>query len=199
MRSGGRRAGRCFVRAGSVLAAAALSPVHRAFERTVIAASRYRVLHGIPVGLFRPRETEGIWGKVGEALDLLETTDPRRHRRVARDLKRIVVMRHTKPLLLERSATCVLGQELVETKSSALIAAVLVHEATHARVQAHGISYRPETRDRIEALCVREEIAFARRLPRDEYTSVDEFVRHLRRSIELDPKTRRQTGPRITG
>lgn len=41
----------------------------------------------------------------------------------------------------------------------------IVHEATHARIHRSGIAYDPELRSRIETMCVKEEIAFAGRLP----------------------------------
>jgi hypothetical protein len=44
------------------------------------------------------------------------------------------------------------------------IAVSLVHEATHARID-RWIPYREDLRERIEAICRRQELAFARRLP----------------------------------
>jgi len=42
---------------------------------------------------------------------------------------------------------------------------VIVHEATHGRIDDHGIMYLAENRDRIETACVRQETIFARCLP----------------------------------
>ena len=54
---------------------------------------------------------------------------------------------------------------LADTTDTALIAAVIVHEATHARLWRCGFGYDEDERHRIEAICVRRELAFARRLP----------------------------------
>lgn len=44
------------------------------------------------------------------------------------------------------------------------IASTLVHESTHARLDAKGFTYSPERRARIEKVCFRRQLAFARRL-----------------------------------
>jgi hypothetical protein len=45
------------------------------------------------------------------------------------------------------------------------LSCLLVHEATHARIERIGIRYAEGVRARIEVLCVREQLAFARALP----------------------------------
>jgi hypothetical protein len=62
---------------------------------------------------------------------------------------------------------CVLDERFVlaETTQPEEIAVVIVHEATHARLENLGIGYDDGQRDRIEAICVRRELAFAKRLP----------------------------------
>jgi hypothetical protein len=49
--------------------------------------------------------------------------------------------------------------------SGAEVASIIVHEATHARLALAGFGYEPATRERIEGVCFRSEIAFASRLP----------------------------------
>jgi hypothetical protein len=44
------------------------------------------------------------------------------------------------------------------------IASTLVHESTHARLDAKGFAYSPELRERIERVCFRRQLVFARRL-----------------------------------
>lgn len=41
----------------------------------------------------------------------------------------------------------------------------LVHEATHARLHRAGVRYTHDLRERIEAICLKAEIDFGRRLP----------------------------------
>jgi hypothetical protein len=40
-----------------------------------------------------------------------------------------------------------------------------VHEATHARLHRRGVGYEEALRARVEAICLRREIAFAAKLP----------------------------------
>jgi len=49
--------------------------------------------------------------------------------------------------------------------SDAAIAATLVHEFTHGRIQAARVSYRDHNRFRVERLCVRQELLFLKSLP----------------------------------
>jgi hypothetical protein len=65
------------------------------------------------------------------------------------------------------AATCYLDQRLLTNPQTTPVevASVLVHEAQHARLDGLGISYSKSHRLRIEKLCVRAELDFARRLP----------------------------------
>lgn len=51
-----------------------------------------------------------------------------------------------------------------EGTSARDIASTLVHESTHARLEAKGFTYSPERRERLEKVCFRRQLAFARRL-----------------------------------
>ena len=66
--------------------------------------------------------------------------------------------------------------------SAAEIASTLVHEGTHARLVACGFDYAPERRARIEAICARSEIAFARQLPDSE-----DLIEGAEWRLALDP------------
>lgn len=57
--------------------------------------------------------------------------------------------------------------------SAHALAAVFVHEAAHIRITSMGIPYRPEYRERIETLCVREQVAFLRSAPNNPDDSED--------------------------
>jgi len=54
---------------------------------------------------------------------------------------------------------------LAETSTAEMIAATIVHEATHARLRHRGIGYEEDQRARVEAVCFRRERAFAAKLP----------------------------------
>jgi hypothetical protein len=81
-----------------------------------------------------------------------------------------------------RPKTCHLSAKFVEDYSAANVAIAIVHEATHARVGQAGIPLYPDLRSRIERRCVREEIAFAQRLPRTDYPGIDVWIGNRRQS-----------------
>lgn len=104
------------------------------------------------------------FAQVKAALDLIATYQPLRLARITRDVQRIVVMQQPGPEFWPRLRACVVtprGLSLNEEE----VALTIVHEATHARLHAAGIRYRPELRERVERLCVSQEVAFAQRLP----------------------------------
>jgi len=70
----------------------------------------------------------------------------------------------------EALAACELDERfiLADTTSPDLIAATIVHEATHLRLLRCGIGYGESLRARVEAVCFRREIAFAAKLPNGE-------------------------------
>jgi hypothetical protein len=57
---------------------------------------------------------------------------------------------------------------LAETSFLEIIASTIVHEATHSRLMRCGIGYDEELRARVEAVCLRSELAFAAKLPNGE-------------------------------
>ena len=65
---------------------------------------------------------------------------------------------------------CVLDRNWVTAPDTMpdMIAASIVHEATHARLDGLNIQYLEPLRARIERLCDAESIAFARRVPNGE-------------------------------
>jgi hypothetical protein len=58
-----------------------------------------------------------------------------------------------------------LDTRFVRECSSELIAAAIVHEATHARLWRCGLSYEAALRPRMERLCISQELVFASKLP----------------------------------
>ena len=78
--------------------------------------------------------------------------------------------------------TCELDTRFVlaEASTPEVIAAAIVHEATHARLTRCGIGYEEGLRAQVEAVCLRREIAFAARLPNGE-----EARERAKRSLEL--------------
>jgi hypothetical protein len=76
---------------------------------------------------------------------------------------------------------CVLDERfvLLETTTLERIACAIIHEATHAKLEAWGISYDDEKgRSRIEAICLRRELNFIAKLPHGEILQ-EEIARTL--------------------
>lgn len=113
--------------------------------------------------------TAGELDRVTNALSLIERYDPVRYSRICRDLKfiQIAVLFGALGQYSHRTKTCQLERRyvLAEETTVELIASVIVHEATHARLYRIGIAYDEDQRTRIENICFRREMAFGKRLP----------------------------------
>jgi hypothetical protein len=114
-------------------------------------------------------DAEVVLPRVEEALGLIKTYDRQRYNRIVRDLERVWARLLTTGAAQFNSAlrACMIDERFVlaDTTDTTLIAAVIVHEATHARLWRCGFGYDEDERQRIEAICIRRELAFARRLP----------------------------------
>lgn len=124
--------------------------------------------------------------EIEAALRLIHDCDPRRFRRIKKDIDGIFVYKATGALgcfhASIRLVTLRFDYIVSPSNSTAEIASTLVHEGTHARLDALGFDYTPERRARIEAICTRSEIAFARRLPDPEG-----LFEEAERRLALDP------------
>lgn len=105
--------------------------------------------------------------RVETALNLIREHDPVRHGRLIRDLEQIWVWAIPGSVGRFRHLgwTCDLDKQFVETTAPDLIASAIVHEATHARLFRMGIGYEEAIRERVEQICLRRELAFARKFP----------------------------------
>jgi hypothetical protein len=126
-----------------------------------------------------------VWRRVEGALCLIKTYDRRRYDRLLRDLERLWVRVSVYGFLGCHNTSinaCELDTRyvLAETTSEEVIASTIVHEATHARLWRGGIAYEERLRARIEAACVRREIAFAAKLPNGQ-----EVRERAERALEL--------------
>jgi len=143
----------------------------RLATRIMLRFSKSRSVDGLWIGTWE-MEAEPILHRIEEALLLIKRYDRIRYDRLLRNLQRVWV------LLLPSSVanfeygiyTCQIDTRycLAETTTPELLAAVIVHEATHARLWRRGIRYEEAQRPRIEKICIRREIAFAAKLPNGE-------------------------------
>jgi hypothetical protein len=142
--------------------------VSRLVDRLGMAMSAARRVDGIWVGSWSSRPEEDLQ-RVEAALSLIREYSPLDYKRIVRELKRIWVSLEFYGVGSYKSSlkTCTLDERYVANPQTSVerIASTIVHEATHARLERHGIEYKEDLRTRIEAICFRRERAFAIRLP----------------------------------
>lgn len=131
------------------------------------AISPRRTILGIEVSpLTLPPRCSGVFfGRVRRALELIARYDPRLLGRIQRDVRCIGGIQAGQHQYRDGVRLIWLSYPDVLAGSAANLAMTIVHEATHGRIANCGIAYRVEDRGRIERACVRQECAFARRLP----------------------------------
>lgn len=136
-------------------------------ERAMLWISSGKNMDGIWVGT--ETNAERIVPRLEEALELIKMHDLQRYNRLARDLNRVWARLLTSGVgqFNPRLWACMVDERFAQadTTDAPLLAAVIVHEATHARLWRYGFGYNEDQRERIEAICLRRELAFARRLP----------------------------------
>lgn len=147
------------------------SALQRNFWRWLFRRAERRDFAGVHVAFHWPEPDEAVAGfaKCAEALELLARFDPRRLERIRRHADGILLFGSVGGLaqwvaparVIVLRGTYVLAPET----SAAELASTLVHEGTHAWLESLGISYEPDRRERIEAICFHSELAFARRIP----------------------------------
>lgn len=138
-------------------------------ERVMWWLSAGRVIDGLWVGTYFQANGARVTDRVAQALALIRSHDRVRYQGLSRDLDRVWVRLLTTGVAQFDPAwrACLLDERFVlaEDTDVAHIAAAIVHEATHARLWHLGFGYDEAIRERVEAACLRREVAFARKLP----------------------------------
>lgn len=91
------------------------------------------------------------------ALHLIENLLPYRWWFIQRRLRRVLIVEGGGQLYSFDLNACVLDVKFVTKTREARIAAMVVHEATHARLSWWGVGYDRASRQRIEEFCARVE------------------------------------------
>jgi hypothetical protein len=140
-------------------------------DRIALWFSTSRSIDGLWVGTMENKPHPGS-RRVEDALQLIKLRAPLHYSRVVRHLERIWVrLEHTASACYYHSMrACVLDERYVLQKTTTVeeIAATIIHEATHARLERLGIQYVEKQRRRIEAVCIRRELNFIAKLPHAE-------------------------------
>ena len=141
-------------------------------DRVMLWLSDGKRIDGLWVGTYFQTNSGPVMRRLEEALSLIKVHDRGRYDRLCQDLTRVWV--RLVPGAVARyvpaTETCELDERFVlaEASSPDLIAALIVHEATHARLWRRGVGYDERLRARVEAACFRRELAFAAKLPNGE-------------------------------
>jgi len=138
--------------------------------RTVISGIEVVQLEG------EERETMSLFGKIQDALDLISRVDPVRFSRIRKDMRRVYIMGEltvagrkfvgSSPVGLDG---CFVDLAFLRAATVRSVAVLLVHEATHVRIDHSRVKQHPRMIDRIERVCRAAEISFARKLDDDEF------------------------------
>jgi hypothetical protein len=154
-------------------------------------------MHGITVFNTSDRcDADTVFSSVDVALNTLKKFDRRRLGVAQQHLRRIVVAAQSTNAYWRHAHACVLSDTKLPEQPPVWTASVIVHEAVHARLYRCGIEPRdPTMRARIEALCVKEQIRFLKRIPdseamidhlRSELAAGDWFTSNGRRRATID-------------
>lgn len=137
-------------------------------DKLALKLSTGRKVDGLWIGTMESKPRLGL-RRVEEALELIKRNDSVNYSRVIHNLKRIWVnvLPDVNACYQPSLDACVLDERFVlsETMTLKWIASAIIHEATHARLKHRGIGYDEKLRPRIEAICLRRELAFATKLP----------------------------------
>jgi hypothetical protein len=113
-------------------------------------------------------DSEDVFARLDEALGLIERYQPSHRRRMRRDFSRIQVRRFpcrgayfpdTRICLVE--LTFVVNRDFTPTQ----VAATILHEAMHARLDNAGVKYNPSGAAKHERFCRRAEVEFGMLAP----------------------------------
>jgi hypothetical protein len=142
----------------------------RRYWGLVFRFARKERVAGVLVGTLFPKlPRTQLVTRTRAALNLIAEFDSRQLDRLRRLTAGIFIFDDTGPLgaWMRAPRLIRLNEAYVAAPATtdAEIAATIVHETTHAWLEARGFAYRAERRRRIEAICYRAEASFVRRLP----------------------------------
>lgn len=129
-----------------------------------------RSIDGLWIGATKSEEAERCLHRVEKALNVVKQHDPLQYIRILRHLDRVWVCLEPDGRACFKASlnACILDERyvLAEETTPEKLAATIVHEAAHARIDHWGIEYSDvKERLRIEAVCMRRELAFLAKLP----------------------------------
>jgi hypothetical protein len=138
----------------------------------------------IAVPFLEPAEVQLAKEKVGAAVRLVQAHSPKHHARIERFIPHVLVLgkRPYPAVYVAAQKMCHMLADwvLLPETSVERVASTLVHESCHGYLESLGIVYEEKLRQRIENVCFRTELAFARKAPGLEARAVEleAWLRH---------------------
>ena len=112
---------------------------------------------------------ENHFEKLAQAAELIRIYDQLRYRLLTAEVQLIVVTdRPIEAEYYDFASAVIMQAKMIELLDVQGLAAVLIHEATHARIRRSGIRYAAVAEPRVERLCLRNEIWFLQKVPNTE-------------------------------
>ena len=112
-------------------------------------------------------EEETSLKAVSDALAMIKVFDLRTFKLIQNNFDRIAVVQkatHARAWYLPDKRACCLRLNYVQNCYADELALSIIHELTHARLCQLGFEYKDPVIFRVEEICIRRELAFARRL-----------------------------------
>lgn len=131
----------------------------------------YRVVRGLPVTLVNTRvdiRSEDVFARLDQALALIEQYQPSNFRRMHRDFSRIEIRRFPcRGAFFPETRTCLVELTFVVNRdfTPTQVAATILHEAMHARLDNAGVKFDPSCAAKHERFCRRAEVEFGMAAP----------------------------------
>jgi hypothetical protein len=126
----------------------------------------HRVVRGLPVTLVNTRvdiDSEDVFARLDTALGLIEQFQPWNFRRMHRDFARIEIRRFPcRGAFFPETRTCLVELTFVVNRdfTPTQVAATILHEAMHARLDNAGVKFDPSCAAKHERFCRRAEVEF---------------------------------------
>jgi hypothetical protein len=159
------------------------------YMRLVSRLSAGRVIHGVEVRVFGSEHPDDqVFAKMDAALNLLAAYSPLHVSRLRRYARiQIAGTEGPRAEWYEEERIIKLLERYVTSENTAVehIAASIVHELSHGRLDHGGVAYMPGRRQRIEAICINSQARFAMRLPGGEELAA--YYRKWARTIQEQP------------
>lgn len=152
-------------------------------ERLILCVARRFDLGRIRLFVFLQsrRQTDLLRTKTAAALNLIEIVSPKCYVRVCRFIPRILIFggHSYRAVYVSGLGLCDVSRQyaLAETTTPSCLALTLAHEATHGYLGSRGFVYEEHRRKQIEAICLRTEVALARKLPNSAELTADAVAR----------------------